>query len=260
MATSPAGAVRVNADALAPYNSYGQPPFVARGWYVDSRFRCRDCGRDEVWRAAQQKWWYEVAKGSVESTAVQCRACRRARRAIQLRGRLHVRHGSFVLGALRTTEVKAVRRLAGLALAERLGAGAPVLDIGNLVYRPEGDRLEDAVAAADSLVLVARRGRTVCGCGVMQRAGRIRGRIQCLVVAEGARRQGLGTAMLDWLCARADERGCDTVTFDTRSDGRDLLALLRASGFSASSQRAGITRMQRALPAPSSRRGAPTLA
>ena len=69
-----------NPQALAPYNSYGVPPFVARGFYVDAVFRCASCQKQEVWRATQQKWWYEVAKGNVESRAKLCNACRRAER------------------------------------------------------------------------------------------------------------------------------------------------------------------------------------
>jgi hypothetical protein len=65
-----------NPDLLAPYNSYGQPRFVYRGYYVDTPFECADCGKHEVWRATQRKWWYEVAKGNVESRAKLCRNCR----------------------------------------------------------------------------------------------------------------------------------------------------------------------------------------
>ncbi|HET9404281.1 MAG TPA: zinc-ribbon domain containing protein [Burkholderiales bacterium] len=78
---TPAGVVRVNAEALAPYNSYGTPLFVQRGYYEDVRFTCSGCGSREVWRAAQQKWWYEVAKGNVCSGAKLCRACRRREQA-----------------------------------------------------------------------------------------------------------------------------------------------------------------------------------
>jgi hypothetical protein len=70
-----------NPGLLAPYNSYGQPPFVARGYYLDEPFACAGCGSQEVWRATQQKWWYEVAKGNVESRARLCNPCRRAERA-----------------------------------------------------------------------------------------------------------------------------------------------------------------------------------
>jgi hypothetical protein len=69
-----------NPALLAPYNSYGQPPFVERGYYVDEGFQCAGCQSPQNWRATQQKWWYEVAKGNVESRAKYCRACRRAER------------------------------------------------------------------------------------------------------------------------------------------------------------------------------------
>jgi len=73
--------VPVNEKALVPNNSYGAPAFVRRGYYVDIPFRCVDCGKEEVWTGTQQKWWYEVAKGFVYSTAVRCRPCRRKKRA-----------------------------------------------------------------------------------------------------------------------------------------------------------------------------------
>jgi hypothetical protein len=69
-----------NPALLAAYNSYGNPDFVERGYYVDEPFTCVGCGKSEIWRATQQKWWYEVAKGNVESIARRCRSCRRAQR------------------------------------------------------------------------------------------------------------------------------------------------------------------------------------
>jgi hypothetical protein len=71
----------VNTAALAPYNSYGVPGFVARGYYQDEPFVCSGCGTPQVWTAGQQKWWYEVAKGDVNSTAKHCRPCRRREQA-----------------------------------------------------------------------------------------------------------------------------------------------------------------------------------
>ena len=76
-----------NPALLAPYNSYGQPDFVARGYYVDVAFDCANCGTHQVWRATQQKWWYEVAKGNVESRAKLCRDCRRLERARRVEAR-----------------------------------------------------------------------------------------------------------------------------------------------------------------------------
>ena len=74
------GTATCNPDRLAYYNSYGVPPFVARGYYVDAAFQCAVCKKQEVWRATQQKWWYEVAGGNVESRAKLCRSCRRKER------------------------------------------------------------------------------------------------------------------------------------------------------------------------------------
>ena len=50
-------------------------------YYVDRPFTCRDCGVDEVWTAEQQKWYYEVAKGSIYGQAIRCRECRKKHNA-----------------------------------------------------------------------------------------------------------------------------------------------------------------------------------
>jgi hypothetical protein len=77
---TPPGAVPANPELLAPFNSYGVPRFVERGFYLDVSFDCIGCGKPEIWTAAQQKWWFEVAKGYAYSTARRCRACRRRER------------------------------------------------------------------------------------------------------------------------------------------------------------------------------------
>lgn len=71
----------VNVANLGPNRSYGTPEFVARGYYVDMPFNCKACGIAQVWTEAQQKWWYESAKGDVWTVAVMCRPCRRRERA-----------------------------------------------------------------------------------------------------------------------------------------------------------------------------------
>jgi hypothetical protein len=80
-APRPPGNVPVNESALAPYNSYGAPSFIMHGYYQDVPFHCQGCGKDEIWPATQQKWWYEVAKGYMYSTAKLCRPCRRKEQA-----------------------------------------------------------------------------------------------------------------------------------------------------------------------------------
>lgn len=73
----PAGRIQADLTKQAPHNSYGGVPL----FYEDMPFSCVDCGKEDVWTAKQQQWWYEVAKGPIYSHAVRCRACRAKRRA-----------------------------------------------------------------------------------------------------------------------------------------------------------------------------------
>ncbi len=75
----PPGAIRANWDALQ-HNEAAFPDIDYPRFYADRPFRCRDCDSHEVWTARQQKWWYESAKGSIQSIAIRCRACRRKER------------------------------------------------------------------------------------------------------------------------------------------------------------------------------------
>lgn len=68
----PPGSVIADEKELQHNNTYGRLP----RFYVDKIVVCRQCGTEEVWPAARQKWWYEVAKGSINTDAVLCRACR----------------------------------------------------------------------------------------------------------------------------------------------------------------------------------------
>lgn len=76
----PLRTVLVNPIEFAPNNSYGMTDFQSRGYYEDQPFRCRDCGADCVWKAEDQKWWYEVIKGFIYTMAVRCKTCRAAER------------------------------------------------------------------------------------------------------------------------------------------------------------------------------------
>jgi Probable zinc-ribbon domain len=72
----PRGAVAADLEKLWHDNTYGRRPL----YYLDVSFSCIDCGKSEIWTAAQQKWWYEEAKGLIASRANRCRECRRTRR------------------------------------------------------------------------------------------------------------------------------------------------------------------------------------
>ncbi len=67
----PHGAIAAKLSEQAPNGSWSPPLY-----YVDEPFTCVDCGVDEVWTAARQQWYYEVAKGSIYSSAIRCRPCR----------------------------------------------------------------------------------------------------------------------------------------------------------------------------------------
>ena len=67
-----ASAVPADHCALSHINTYGTLP----DFYIDKTFVCRSCDKKEIWRARDQKWYYEVAKGHIDSTAVKCYDCR----------------------------------------------------------------------------------------------------------------------------------------------------------------------------------------
>ena len=69
-------AVKADHTRLVHINTYGSLP----EYYIDLAFTCRDCGKEEIWRAKDQKWYYEEAKGHIDATAVRCRSCRAARK------------------------------------------------------------------------------------------------------------------------------------------------------------------------------------
>lgn len=75
--TVPLGAVASDPEQLVHNNFCCSPP----SFYIDTPFVCKDCGAHEIWTAKQQKWWYEIAKGPVDSRAVGCRPCRLLERA-----------------------------------------------------------------------------------------------------------------------------------------------------------------------------------
>ncbi|MBF0502790.1 MAG: zinc-ribbon domain containing protein [Candidatus Riflebacteria bacterium] len=92
----PPGAVIADQLELAHNNTYGRLP----RFYVDKVVVCRQCGKEEVWPAERQKWWYEVTKGNINTGAVLCRTCRdkeKARkdeaRRLHLQG-LEKKHGN----------------------------------------------------------------------------------------------------------------------------------------------------------------------
>ncbi len=69
-------AIAADASKLDHINTYGCLP----EYYIDQPFNCRLCGRREIWRAQDQKWYYEEAKGHIDAVAVECHDCRKSKK------------------------------------------------------------------------------------------------------------------------------------------------------------------------------------
>ncbi len=66
-------ALPADPSKLLHINTYGWVP----EFYIDQPFICRLCGKREIWKARNQKWYYEDAKGHTDAKAVECHACRK---------------------------------------------------------------------------------------------------------------------------------------------------------------------------------------
>ena len=82
-----ASALPADPTKLDHINTYGWLP----EFYVDKPFVCRDCGKEEIWKASDQKWYYEEAKAHMDATSVRCHDCRMARKATAERDELNRR-------------------------------------------------------------------------------------------------------------------------------------------------------------------------
>ncbi|MFZ6676534.1 zinc-ribbon domain containing protein [Undibacterium sp. Tian12W] len=69
----PVGAIPADREVLRSNNTYGLLPL----FYMDYAFNCRDCGCAQIWTGKQQKWWYEIMQGNINSVAIRCRPCRK---------------------------------------------------------------------------------------------------------------------------------------------------------------------------------------
>lgn len=67
----PEDALPVDPDQINLGGSYFRPLF-----FSDQPFICGDCGKAEVWKAADQQWYFEISRAPYYQTAVRCRDCR----------------------------------------------------------------------------------------------------------------------------------------------------------------------------------------
>ena len=83
-----AARLAVDESKLNMGNTYSSPPL----YYYDVDFTCVDCGSQETWTAAQQKWWYEEAGGYFFAGATRCRPCRAKERERKAQARERAGH------------------------------------------------------------------------------------------------------------------------------------------------------------------------
>jgi hypothetical protein len=86
--------IKADLSKQRPNNSYSPPLY-----YEDVGFTCRDCGAKCIWTAEQQRLWYEQWGGSVQSTAVRCRACRQKVRREKVQQKKHMQEMALKKGA-----------------------------------------------------------------------------------------------------------------------------------------------------------------
>lgn len=78
--------ISVDKDKVHHHSLYFKVP----SFYRDKKFTCKECAKEEVWTATQQKWWYEEAGGDLETTAVRCRECRNKTNKIKSEQKRHM--------------------------------------------------------------------------------------------------------------------------------------------------------------------------
>ena len=60
-------------------------PTVPCGWYVDVLKRCRDCRRQFIVYAVEQRHWYEVLGFKLDADCVRCLECRKSDQTLRRR-------------------------------------------------------------------------------------------------------------------------------------------------------------------------------
>ncbi len=72
-------AIQSDTSKLDHMNTYGSLP----EYYIDQPFICKQCGKHEIWKAKDQKWYYEEAKGHIDAIAIECHDCRKQKKQRQ---------------------------------------------------------------------------------------------------------------------------------------------------------------------------------
>lgn len=74
--------------ALVNLGGTWNPPVCFR----DVASTCRDCGSEEIWKAADQAWYFETTNAPIHAQAVRCLPCRQLERARKQQARRDAGH------------------------------------------------------------------------------------------------------------------------------------------------------------------------
>lgn len=106
-------------------------------------------------------------------------------------------------------------------------------------------RVRQAIADRDSLVIVAGRGSTIAGFGILQ-VGDDDGHLSLLAVDEAWRRRGVGRRLVEWLMETAVCAGLAQVRLELRSRNEEARRFYEAMGFEVFALSPGYYRGQEA--------------
>lgn len=67
----PSDAIPVDPDLVNLGNSYHRPIY-----YLDQPFTCVGCKVNDVWKAEDQRWYFEFSGAPYYQVAIRCRECR----------------------------------------------------------------------------------------------------------------------------------------------------------------------------------------
>ena len=133
-------------------------------------------------------------------------------------------------------DIAAVRQLCW-AYRDHLIAHSPEQrDIIELFYPEDAysdlmDRLDQAHARPDGVILLAKKAGTPVGCGMSHRLSPTEVELKRIYVDDAARGTGLGRALCEGLIAQARADGYQTVLLDTSQKLTSARALYAALGF-----------------------------
>jgi len=136
----------------------------------------------------------------------------------------------FVIAEFETSDQPGVRALLEASMRDRWATFDPSAN---------ADLIDIAASFRDGVMLVAKDGSTILGCGGLVRENEDTARVVRMSVAKKHRRQGIATALLQRLMGYAAENGYATLVLETTASWSDDVAFYERRGFVAVQEEGG---------------------